>query len=157
MRSFLFVLAVALSHHTFGQSDDEKLVRATAEQFFLAIETKDRALLKSIMVPGSLNISTQELQNDQAKITTLNYASMIDLLTGAGNEKKERAWDETILVQGHIAVYWAPYDFHVDQKFTHCGIDSFQLIKKEGRWLISNASWTRETLNCPTSPLGPID
>lgn len=157
MRSFLFVLAVALSHHTFGQSDDEKLVRATAEQFFLAIETKDRALLKSIMVPGSLNISTQELQNDQAKITTLNYASMIDLLTGAGNEKKERAWDETILVQGHIAVYWAPYDFHVDQKFTHCGIDSFQLIKKDGRWLISNASWTRETLNCPTSPLGPID
>ena len=157
MRSFLFVLAAALSHHTFGQSDDEKLVRATAEQFFLAIETKDRALLKSIMVPGSLNISTQELQNDQAKITTLNYASMIDLLTGAGNEKKERAWDETILVQGHIAVYWAPYDFHVDQKFTHCGIDSFQLIKKDGRWLISNASWTRETLNCPTSPLGPID
>ncbi|MDG2119409.1 MAG: nuclear transport factor 2 family protein [Gammaproteobacteria bacterium] len=157
MRSFLFVLAVALSHHTFGQSDDEKLVRATAEQFFLAIETKDRALLESIMVPGSLNISTQELQNDQAKITTLNYASMIDLLTGAGNEKKERAWDETILVQGHIAVYWAPYDFHVDQKFTHCGIDSFQLIKKEERWLISNASWTRETLNCPTSPLGPID
>lgn len=157
MRSFLFVLAAALSHHTFAQSDDEKLVRATAEQFFLAIETKDRALLESIMVPGSLNISTQELQNDQAKITTLNYASMIDLLTGAGNEKKERAWDETILVRGHIAVYWAPYDFHVDQKFTHCGIDSFQLIKKEGRWLISNASWTRETLNCPTSPLGPID
>ncbi|MDG1951081.1 MAG: nuclear transport factor 2 family protein [Gammaproteobacteria bacterium] len=157
MRSFLFVLAAALSHHTFGQSDDEKLVRATAEQFFLAIETKDRALLESIMVPGSLNISTQELQNDQAKITTLNYTSMIDLLTGAGNEKKERAWDETILVQGHIAVYWAPYDFHVDQKFTHCGIDSFQLIKKERRWLISNASWTRETLNCPTSPLGPID
>ncbi|MDB2443831.1 nuclear transport factor 2 family protein [Gammaproteobacteria bacterium] len=157
MRSFLFVLAAALSHHTFAQSDDEKLVRATAEQFFLAIETKDRALLESIMVPGSLNISTQELQNDQAKITTLNYASMIDLLTGAGNEKKERAWDETILVRGHIAVYWAPYDFHIDQKFTHCGIDSFQLIKKEGRWLISNASWTRETLNCPTSPLGPID
>ena len=157
MRSFQFVLAAVLSHHTFGQSDDEKLVRATAEQFFLAIETKDRALLESIMVPGSLNISTQELQNDQAKITTLNYTSMIDLLTGAGNEKKERAWDETILVQGHIAVYWAPYDFHVDQKFTHCGIDSFQLIKKEGRWLISNASWTRETLNCPTSPLGPID
>ena len=157
MRLFLFALAVALSHHTFGQSDDERLVRATAEQFFLAIETKDRALLESILVPGSLNISTQELQNDQAKITTLNYASMIDLLTGTGNEKKERAWDETILVQGHIAVYWAPYDFHVDQKFTHCGIDSFQLIKKEGHWLISNASWTRETLNCPTSPLSPID
>ena len=52
MRSFLFVLAVALSHQTFGQSDDEKLVRATAEQFFLAIETKDRALLESILVPG---------------------------------------------------------------------------------------------------------
>ena len=157
MRFFLFVLAISFSPLTVGQSDDKELVRATAEQFFLAIETKDRTLLESILVPGSLNISTQELENDKIEITTLTHASMIDLLTRAGNEKKERALDETILVQGHIAVYWAPYDFHVDQEFTHCGIDSFQLIKKEGRWLISNASWTRKTRNCPTSPLGPID
>ena len=157
MRLFLFFLAVSISPFTLGQSDDKELVRATAEQFFLAIETKDRALLESILVPGSLNISTQALENDEIKITTLNHASMIDLLTSAENDKKERAWDETILVQGHIAVYWAPYDFHIDQEFSHCGIDSFQLVKKDGRWLISNASWTRETLNCPTSPLGPID
>ena len=157
MRLFLFFLAVSISPFTLGQSDDKALVRATAEQFFLAIETKDRALLESILVPGSLNISTQALENDEIKITTLNHASMIDLLISAENDKKERAWDETILVQGHIAVYWAPYDFHIDQEFSHCGIDSFQLVKKDGRWLISNASWTRETLNCPTSPLGPID
>ena len=157
MRLFLFFLAVSISPFTLGQSDDKELVRATAEQFFLAIETKDRALLESILVPGSLNISTQALENDEIKITTLNHASMIDLLISAENDKKERAWDETILVQGHIAVYWAPYDFHIDQEFSHCGIDSFQLVKKDGRWLISNASWTRETLNCPTSPLGPID
>ena len=157
MRLFLFVLAVSISPFTLGQSDDKELVRATAEQFFLAIETKDRALLESILVPGSLNISTQALENDEIKITTLNHASMIDLLTSAENDKKERAWDETILVQGHIAVYWAPYDFHINQEFSHCGIDSFQLVKKDGRWLISNASWTRETLDCPTSPLGPID
>ena len=137
--------------------DERQAIMDTVEKFFTAIETKDRDLLESILVPDSLNISTSESSSGEIQFTTLNYENMVTALTRPGRLAIERAWDETILIQGSIAVFWAPYDFHVDDEFTHCGIDSFQLIKKENRWLISNASWTRETENCPNSPLGPIN
>ena len=31
------------------------------------------------------------------------------------------------------------------------------LSAPEGRWLLSNLSWTREREDCPSSPLGPVD
>lgn len=140
-----------------AQTTDSSAIQATVEKFFTSIETRDRTLLESILVPNSLNISTNELANGDARFTTLSYEEMLTALTRPGRSAMERAWDETILIQGHIAVFWAPYDFHVDGEFTHCGVDSFQLIKQEGQWLITNASWTRETENCPASPLGPIN
>ena len=82
---------------------------------------------------------------------------MVSVLTRPGRLAIERAWDETILIQGSIAIFWAPYDFHVDGEFSHCGVDSFQLIKKGDKWLITNASWTREIEKCQKSPLGPLD
>lgn len=33
---------------------------------------------------------------------------------------------------------WAHYNFYVDGKHTHCGIESFQLYKQEGKWRIAD-------------------
>ena len=141
---------------TTALADERQAIMETVDKFFSAIETKDRGLLESILVPGSLNISSSEKPDGESELTTADHNTMIAMLTQQGREAKERTWDETILIQGHIAVFWAPYDFHVNKKFTHCGVDSFQLVKTNENWLISNASWTREIQNCPQSPLGPI-
>ena len=155
----LLILAVALSYSiiSFSQSDDRAAILETVQKFFDSIEFRDRQLLESILVPNSLNISARELDDGEAQFNVMSYDEMVTALTRPGRNAKERSWDETVLIQGNIAVVWTPYDFHVDGVFSHCGIDSFQLIKQDGQWLISNSSWTLETENCPASPLGPID
>tara|TARA_B100001123_G_C15036555_1_gene917663 strand:- start:309 stop:785 length:477 start_codon:yes stop_codon:yes gene_type:complete len=155
----LLILAVALSYSiiSFSQSDDRALILETVQKFFDSIEFRDRQLLESILVPNSLNISARELDDGEAQFNVMSYDEVVSALTRPGRNAKERSWDETVLIQGNIAVVWTPYDFHVDGVFSHCGIDSFQLIKQDGQWLISNSSWTLETENCPASPLGPID
>ena len=155
----LLILAVALSYSiiSFSQSDDRALILETVQKFFDSIEFRDRQLLESILVPNSLNISARELDDGEAQFNVMSYDEVVTALTRPGRNAKERSWDETVLIQGNIAVVWTPYDFHVDVVFSHCGIDSFQLIKQDGQWLISNSSWTLETENCPASPLGPID
>ena len=142
---------------SFSQSDDRALILETVQKFFDSIEFRDRQLLESILVPNSLNISARELDDGEAQFNVMSYDEVVTALTRPGRNAKERSWDETVLIQGNIAVVWTPYDFHVDGVFSHCGIDSFQLIKQDGQWLISNSSWTLETENCPASPLGPID
>ncbi len=155
----LLILAVALSYSiiSFSQSDDRALILETVQKFFDSIEFRDRQLLESILVPNSLNISARELDDGEAQFNVMSYDEVVTALTRPGRNAKERSWDETVLIQGNIAVVWTPYDFHIDGVFSHCGIDSFQLIKQDGQWLISNSSWTLETENCPASPLGPID
>ena len=142
---------------SFSQSDDRALILETVQKFFDSIEFRDRQLLESILVPNSLNISARELDDGEAQFNVMSYDEVVTALTRPGRNAKERSWDETVLIQGNIAVVWTPYDFHVDGVFSHCGIDSFQLIKQDGQWLISNSSWTLETENCPVSPLGAID
>ena len=150
------IIWLLFSSTSLADEQQRRAIIETVNQFFLAIETKDAELLESILIPGSLNISSSEQLEGKSELTTMDYERMISALTRPGRDAKERAWDETILIQGHIAIFWAPYDFHVDGKFSHCGVDSFQLVNSGEKWLISNASWTRETQDCPQSPLGPI-
>ncbi|MBL8143577.1 MAG: hypothetical protein JNM38_20860 [Acidobacteria bacterium] len=53
-----------------------------------------------------------------------------------------------MLIRGPIALVWAPYEFKVDGKTTHCGIDVFDFVKTDGRWIVSNAMWTVEPDGC---------
>ena len=147
----------AISTPLHGQTSDEQQILAVADEFFAALGNRDKQALEAITVPGSLNISTSLSSNGEIRLSSLGHEELIAALSRPGTTAIERYWDATVLVQGSIAVFWAPYDFYVDGEFSHCGIDSFQLIKQEGNWLLSNLSWTREFENCPESPLGPIE
>lgn len=60
--------------------------------------------------------------------------------------------DPTVLIRGPIAVVWGEYEFWIDGKFSHCGVDSADLAKVGGEWKIANWMWTVETENCPMDP-----
>ena len=65
----------------------------------------------------------------------------------------ERMWNPKVNIRGSIANVWADYDFHLNGKFTHCGIDSFSLVKSGGTWKIAGIVYTVETAGCAPSPL----
>jgi hypothetical protein len=67
----------------------------------------------------------------------------------------ERIWNPKVLEHGEIAIVWAEYDFHRNRKFSHCGVDSFHMLKTSAGWKIDALSDTRETTGCAPSPLGP--
>lgn len=69
----------------------------------------------------------------------------------------ERMWDATVLVHDPIAIVWTPYDFHFGEEFSHCGVDAFSLVRTPEGWKIAGIVFTRETEDCPESPLGPVE
>jgi hypothetical protein len=74
----------------------------------------------------------------------------------AGLQKNEHDYREfwtaepTVLIRGPIAVVWGAYEFTIDGKFSHCGIDAIDMVKLEGEWKVANIMWTVEKDNCPT-------
>jgi hypothetical protein len=61
----------------------------------------------------------------------------------AGNKQQvvERIWDETVLLHGPIGVVWAPYDFHVEGVFSHCGVNVISVVRIGVEWKIADWIW----------------
>jgi hypothetical protein len=68
---------------------------------------------------------------------------------------RERIWNPDVRIHGLIATVWAAYDFWIDGKLSHCGVDAFDLIKTPEGWRIAGGVYTVET-QCSPSPLGPL-
>jgi hypothetical protein len=64
-------------------------------------------------------------------------------------------WEPKVMIHQDITVVWTRYDFHRDGKFSHCGIDAFQLVRTNYGWSIAGGTYTVERTDCPERPLGP--
>ena len=60
----------------------------------------------------------------------------------------ERIQFETIKIDGPLAIVWTPYKFYYEGKFSHCGVNSFQLVRINGEWRIQYLIDTRRKDGC---------
>jgi glyoxylase-like metal-dependent hydrolase (beta-lactamase superfamily II) len=65
----------------------------------------------------------------------------------------ERLWDPRVELEGSLATVWAQYDFHFGQRFSHCGVDAFHLLKTRNGWKISSLADTYQLEGCPLRPV----
>jgi hypothetical protein len=71
-----------------------------------------------------------------------------------------QVWDErlgatTVHVDGPLAVVWAEYSFYAGTKFSHCGVNAFQLVKTADGWRILALTDTRQRTGCPAQRAKP--
>ena len=138
-----------------AQSDagEREAVVAVVQRFFDSMATHDVALATSVLVSDGHFFAVRQEKGE----TTVRSTSVKDYLARpAGKERLlERMWNPEVKLHGPIATLWTPYDFHRDGKFSHCGIDAFDLLKTKAGWQIASVVYTVERENCPKSPLGP--
>jgi len=154
MRFFpIFLLAMSSLWTTLcvaETSDDQKIV-ATVQRLFDAMAARDPEAARAVVIPEARHVAVR----DTGAVTNTTHEQFVARL-GAGKEPwLERMWEPKVMVHGSIAVLWAHYDFHLNGKFSHCGVDSVSLVKANGEWKISGIAYTSETKGCPLSPLGP--
>lgn len=53
-----------------------------------------------------------------------------------------------ILIDGNLASVWTDYKFYIDDQFSHCGVNSFQLFKGKDGWKVIYIIDTRRKENC---------
>lgn len=58
---------------------------------------------------------------------------------------EERIHDPLIRIDNDLAIVWAPFDFFIDGIVNHCGTDLFNLVRKDGKWLIASVADTGRT------------
>jgi hypothetical protein len=123
------LLAPALNAAT----PEEQAVLAPIQALFDGMAKRDVAAIKEPTLPGG----TMVLMRD-GKPTQMTLEAFAERVGKPGTTHiEERIHDPLVRIDNDLAVVWAPFDFLVDGKVDHCGTDLFNLVRKDGRWLIA--------------------
>ncbi len=64
----------------------------------------------------------------------------------------ERIWNVQVRVDGNLATAWMDYAFYLGERFSHCGVNAFQLFRGPEGWRIIQIADTRRREGCQTPP-----
>lgn len=149
-RPLVLLLASGLLCAVCVAADDQSPM-ATVQRLFDAMATHNAAAGRALFLPEAFLFSVRP---DGTTVAT-PYEKFLERVGAAKDVWLERIWSPTQLEHGTVAVVWAQFDFHLNGKFSHCGVDSFSLLKTSSGWKIASVSDTHETTGCAPSPLGP--
>ena len=148
MKRFRFLVWTTLflcsTQYVFAQQSKKEVLNV-AQQFFDAMEQNDSVTFKSLFLPESYNYYIQEKDS-------LRFGAQSPFGFKFSKERiiKERFSDADVSVQVHkrIAVIWGHYDLWVNNKFSHCGVDVFTLLKTNAGWKIASLAFSMDNEGC---------
>ena len=150
----LLILAMLPAASSAQSAGDRDAVLKAVQTFFDTMTARDVEGARKIMTPEG-RFYAMEMRKPDSAPQSFTGEEYFGRLQKGKQTSRERIWNPEVRVHGSIATVWAPYDFWNDGKFSHCGVDAFDLIKTPEGWKISGGSFTMET-KCEPSPLGPI-
>jgi hypothetical protein len=127
-------------------------VVTAVQRLFDAMEKCDAAGVRALTLPEGRLYRLAPGGDQPPRSTTL--AEFSAQFATCPRKLLERMWAPQVRVHKGMASVWAPYDFWIDGAFSHCGIDSFELVNTAEGWKLTGGIYTVEREGCGTSPLG---
>ena len=139
MKSIILILSLSLTLQGFAQESlSTQNAKIIIDIFMDGYRTGDTIKMKSVMHPN-MTMNRAYLNKEQENI--LMYIRTTELLKYAAAKGKSLNWDEQLTdyivnSDGNLAHVWAPYEYFLDGKFSHCGANSFTLVYTDESWKI---------------------
>lgn len=145
----LLALAALAPAQVRAQATTEDSVRAVVVRLFDGMRTRDSAAVRAAFAPGA-RLQTALVRRDGTPQLT---AEPVDSFVHAVGAPSEVVWDERVdavevRIDGPLAVVTVDYSFYAGPRFSHCGIDAFQLFRGPEGWKIFQLTDTRRRTGC---------
>jgi len=150
MRAVTIIIILLFTNISMAQNSEELEVKNTIIKFFDAFHKQDSI---AIMALVSEDIVLQSIGKNREGVTEFKKEKFNDFLKSIVSIPKDQKFEEKLLdfkisVDGPMANAWTPYEFWFNDKFSHCGVNSFQLIKLDRSWKIIYLIDTRRREGC---------
>ena len=130
------------THRVHAQSSSaEDSVKAAVNLLFTGMKSSDGAMITRSFTDSAI---LQTITSPKGGILTEkvgDFAVAVGKMTAG--DADERIRFDVVRVDGPLAIVWAPYEFYYKGKYSHKGIDSFQLLRVDGVWKIQYLVDTR--------------
>lgn len=130
---------------------DEAAVIAAIDRMLAALSAKDGAALIAATWPEGRGTGTGKRADGTPFVSSRAWPQFAEGLTQIPGKPVERNIGPHVHVDGDIAMVWTPYVFTIDGKLSHCGINHFDLVRRDREWRVLNVTWTQRTTGCPAA------
>ena len=129
--------------------NEEAAIKTAINKIYEAMRTNDSAMLVACFSDNAVLQTIQEKKDGKVIVKSESIpefgSSVQKAFKGALDERAEF---DMIKIDGPLASVWAPYKFCYQGKFLHCGVNSFQMVKRDGVWKIQYLTDTRRKEGC---------
>ncbi|RXM46239.1 nuclear transport factor 2 family protein [Flavobacterium sp. YO12] len=135
MRSFITILFLFLGLVSNAQKQD---VQKCIDVFFEGVHQKDTLKLKSVCGDKVILQSISESKTKGNKLSNESAEEFYKSIASipANFKFQEKILSYNIQIDGSIAHLWAPYEFYINDKLSHSGVNTFTLFKEKDNWKI---------------------
>jgi hypothetical protein len=146
MAGLLMLSTVVIS----AQTTAEEAVKKTIETFFNGFHSQDSILMNSAVGKDPI---LQTIGNSKAGILgirTQDFDQLVQSIVAIPDSVnfREKIKSYSIQIDGAMANAWTPYEFWINDEFSHCGVNSFQLFNDGTGWKIIYLIDTRRKEGC---------
>ncbi|MEO0553603.1 MAG: nuclear transport factor 2 family protein [Bacteroidota bacterium] len=149
MKPLFSLLVFLLSTSLNAQTADEESVKQVVYQLFEGMRQGDSTMVRAAFTKDA---EMYTVFTDKDGTPNLKKGSLQRFLTAVGTPHEgiwdEPIWDVEVQIDGNLAQVWTKYAFYLDDKFSHCGVDAFQLFKGNTGWEIFQLTDTRKKEGC---------
>lgn len=147
MKRVFFICFTVATISTFAQQREEAAIKEVVINLFSAMQQGDTLKARNYF-DSKAHLYTA-LLNPTTGQTTLETEQLDDFIKAVAGIRQRNLFIEERIVQWDIKVdlpmasVWADYEFYVNGKFSHRGVDAFQLFKSAKGWKIIQICDTR--------------
>jgi hypothetical protein len=135
MRVYFVLLFIFLGFHSNAQKQE---VQKCIETFFEGFHQKDSIKMKLVCSDKIIlqSISENPLKGNKLSDETAKefYKSIASI--PASMKFQEKILSYNIQIDGSMAHVWALYEFYLNDKLSHTGVNTFTLFKEKDSWKI---------------------
>ncbi|HEX8250223.1 MAG TPA: amidohydrolase family protein [Pyrinomonadaceae bacterium] len=147
MNKWLDEIAPRISGSFIQKPTPQQEAAAVADKLFEAMRAKNFEAIRALFTAEGQLVAVDKPRSGEGisktrVFTAEAFAKMISEAKGA--EFIEKMPEKDVKINGDFALVTGRYTFHVGDKFSHCGVNSFHLVKTESGWRIANAASTLE-------------
>lgn len=139
--TLLGLFLISVSVHA---QEAEVEAKAAIQAFFEGFHTKDTIKMKHYchekMLLQSINESTKGIKLIEEKARDF-FKSMTKIPENVKFE--ERLLNFEVKIDGSMAHVWTPYEFYLNDTFSHGGVNAFTMILENNQWKIVHLIDTR--------------
>lgn len=151
-----------------AKNNDLQSVSEIPDKLFAAMKAENYDDIRALFTPEGQLVAIDKPRDGKGisktrVFTAESFAKMIS--EAKGGDFIEKMLNKDVKISGDLAVVSGRYTFYAGDKLSHCGTNTFNLVKTETGWKIANAASTLEfqcerdlkTVEVPAKEADPKD